>query len=528
MNARLPVAVAPAGSVVTAPAAVPIVAQRNTTVLVCALGGEGGGVLAEWLYAAAVRAGYAAQSTSIPGVAQRTGATTYYIEVHPQPLALLGAQRPSFSLNAVPGAIDLLVSSELLETVRQVGNGYADAQRTRVISSTARALTVAEKMQPTDGRADSAALEAVVRQHSAHTQLLDLAAMAQETDSAISAVLFGAIAASGVLPFDRNVFEDTIRHTGKGVQPSLRGFARSFEATAATAKPAAAPAKPSTAPDFVQLGRARVASYQDEAYARLFDQRLQRVREANAADANAGVAANAVVNETARWLALWMAFDDTVRVAELKLARSRLARVRAETGARPDEVVKLYEHFKPGAPELAALLPGALAQRLLAWDRKRVNAGREPWALPLKLATHTVAGALALKLMASMKGLRQRGSRFALEQSLIERWLNAVVQGTQQDGQLGLELARCGRLVKGYGSTNERGKSQLLHIVDELAARVPFASAAQRAQAVAQARTAAFSDDAGLALDRTLHTLGAAKRPVAEHTVRWFKRRPQG
>jgi len=52
-------------------------------VLVCALGGEGGGVLAEWLVDAALRSGHSAQATSIPGVAQRSGATTYYIEVHP-------------------------------------------------------------------------------------------------------------------------------------------------------------------------------------------------------------------------------------------------------------------------------------------------------------------------------------------------------------------------------------------------------------------------------------------------------------
>jgi indolepyruvate ferredoxin oxidoreductase, beta subunit len=54
------------------------------------LGGEGGGVLSQWLVEAARIAGYPAQSTSIPGVAQRTGATTYYVEVFPQPLADLG------------------------------------------------------------------------------------------------------------------------------------------------------------------------------------------------------------------------------------------------------------------------------------------------------------------------------------------------------------------------------------------------------------------------------------------------------
>ena len=96
-------------------------------ILVCALGGEGGGVLSEWLYLAATAAGHAAQSTSIPGVAQRTGATTYYIEIHPEPLGVLGGRRPVFSLNPVPGALDMLVSSELLEAARQASNGMTSA-----------------------------------------------------------------------------------------------------------------------------------------------------------------------------------------------------------------------------------------------------------------------------------------------------------------------------------------------------------------------------------------------------------------
>src|SRR5690606_18103164 len=95
-------------------------APRPITLLLCALGGEGGGVLTEWLIEAARHAGYAAQSTSIPGVAQRTGATTYYVEVFSVPLAHLGGRRPVFGLAPAAGTLDALVSSELLETVRQI------------------------------------------------------------------------------------------------------------------------------------------------------------------------------------------------------------------------------------------------------------------------------------------------------------------------------------------------------------------------------------------------------------------------
>ena len=344
--------------------------MRPTCVLICALGGEGGGVLAEWLYGTAVRAGHAAQSTSVPGVAQRTGATTYYIEVWPQPVATHPGRRPVFSLNPVPGGVDLLVSSELLETARQVANGMVSADRTVVISSTARTLTTAEKMQPTDGRADTGALVAALQRHAKQAELLDLAALAQQAGTVISAVMLGAIAASGVLPFARSVYEETIRAGGKGVEPSLRGFALAFDAVTRqreqrTAVEAAL--QPAPAPDLRALGRARVASYQDEAYARLYDERLDRF-----------AAWPAVQQELARWLALWMAFDDIVRVAALKLAASRQARVRREVKAGDDEIVKLYDHFKPGVPEFAALLPERLAARLQAWDRRRVAAGRDP------------------------------------------------------------------------------------------------------------------------------------------------------
>ena len=59
-------------------------AQRPITIAILAMGGEGGGVLAEWIVDVAEHAGYIAQMTSVPGVAQRTGATNYYVELFPK------------------------------------------------------------------------------------------------------------------------------------------------------------------------------------------------------------------------------------------------------------------------------------------------------------------------------------------------------------------------------------------------------------------------------------------------------------
>ena len=42
-------------------------------IAILAMGGEGGGVLADWIVDMGEANGYVAQTTSVPGVAQRTG-----------------------------------------------------------------------------------------------------------------------------------------------------------------------------------------------------------------------------------------------------------------------------------------------------------------------------------------------------------------------------------------------------------------------------------------------------------------------
>src|ERR1051326_2818611 len=99
---------------------------RPITLLIAALGGDGGGVLASWLHAAAISAGHLVQGTSVPGVAQRTGATTYYLEIVPGAGARhrTTGPRPILALNAAPGEVDLVVASELLEATRAIAAGY--------------------------------------------------------------------------------------------------------------------------------------------------------------------------------------------------------------------------------------------------------------------------------------------------------------------------------------------------------------------------------------------------------------------
>jgi indolepyruvate ferredoxin oxidoreductase, beta subunit len=184
----------------------------------------------------------------------------------------------------------------------------------------------------------------------------------------------------------------------------------------------------------------------------------------------------------------------------------------------------VFDHFKPGIPEFAGLLPPALARALEGWDARRQRRGRPPFSLALKIGTHTVWGALALALLSAATPLRRGGQRFRQEQTLIEQWLQGVVQGSAAAWQVGHELALCGRLIKGYGSTNERGKQALLHVLEQLTDKTAFATPAARAQAMSEARHAALADDGGRALDATLLRHGAAPRPLKAQPIRFVRR----
>lgn len=543
-------------------------APRPITILIAALGGQGGGVLAEWLVEVALNEGYPAQSTSIPGVAQRTGATTYYVEVYPEPWTALGDRRPVLSLLPVPGGIDLLVASELLEAVRMVQNGMVSPDRTAFVTSSCRTLTTVEKMVPGDGRFDPDRLLAVAGRHSRRLVSFDMDEAARAAGTVVSSVMFGAIAASDVLPFGREAFERAVRDSGLPVATSLAGFARGWEAmtaapggappppevpgigpppsaapgsapvqpaatagarvTNAPVPPAVATALPEATQDIAGEGYRRLAEFQDRAYADLYVERLRRILAADEAADPRQAHGYALTRETARFLALWMAFDDIVRVADRKCRAARFARVRREVGAGDRDVVRIVDYFKPGVPEIAALLPAAPARWLSEWERRRVARGRPALAFALTVRANGILGFFSLRALASLRWLRRRGARYAQEQVLIERWLAAIAAALAVDRGVGYEIALCGRLVKGYGATNERGKRNLVHILDHLALGGSFAAPAQRAQAIRQAREAALADEEGSGFDAALVTHGAPPRPLAPQPIRWVKKRPAG
>ena len=485
--------------------------DRPLTLLIAALGGEGGGLLADWVVEAASREGVLVQSTSIPGVAQRTGATTYYLEMmKPQPGEI---REPVFGLYPAPGGVDIMAASELIEAGRAMENGFVTPDRTTLIASTHRVFAMAEKTAPGSGAFDADRVIAAARQLAGRALLGDFAAVARQRGLALNALLLGLIAGSGLLPVSTAAFQDAIRKRGVAVDNNLAGFEAGLAlaadqppsqtetaviASAATTGPDGLPEE--VAPIAAE-GVRRLCDYQDRAYGDLYLERVKRVLDLERAH---GAMSFAATRATARYLALWMAYEDVIRVADLKSRATRYSRVRVETAARADEPVRVTEFLKPGLDELATVLPAGVGRRLTAWAERRGLSDRLHVAL--KVRSDTISGYLRLRLVASLMVQRRRGLRYQQEQAMIERWLDAVVRAVRFDGDFGAEVAETGRVIKGYSDTRRRAFAKMITLLDEVVAPA-LAGVAAPDDAVARlqaANRAALADEDGKALRELL------------------------
>jgi indolepyruvate ferredoxin oxidoreductase beta subunit len=209
-----------------------------------------------------------------------------------------------------------------------------------------------------------------------------------------------------------------------------------------------------------------------------------------------------VAAEVARQLALWMSYEDIIRVADLKTRASRFERVRREVGAKPGEPVVVIDYLKPGVEEVASLLPPFLGGKLISWAERREKL--DAYNVGMHIKTSSVLGFLVVRALAWLKPWRPHSYRYGAEQQLIRRWLDLVGGAAKRDPGLALEIARCAGLVKGYGETHRRGKGNFLALLDALVDNPPTADPRAQAQAIRKAREAALADPEGQALEKQL------------------------
>jgi indolepyruvate ferredoxin oxidoreductase beta subunit len=500
--------------------------RRPIAIAVLAMGGQGGGVLVDWIVALTEAQGWLTQSTSVPGVAQRTGATVYYVETI-QPDG--SGRRPILSLMPVPGEVDIVIGAELMEAGRAMQRGFVAPDRTTLIASSHRSYAVSEKMVPGDGAGDPAKVYAAARASSKQFLAFDMAAIAEESESVISAALFGALAGSGALPFPREAYEGAIRDGGLGVEASLRAFARAHDAAVAELRaPTPAPpprtgaslkrfprlqpigdagfdalvdrarAFPEPTHGIVAAGLARVVDFQDIDYGAEYLDRLRPFIELEVEATDFLLTATA-----AKQIARAMAYDDVIRVAELKTRGSRFARVRAEVAARPDQLVYATEFMHPRMEEVCGTLPADLGRWiestpwLMAFLQRFVDRGR-------RVNTGTIGWFLVLYFIAGWRRYRRTTLRHQREMVHMQAWLDQAIDTARRNWALGVEILEARRLVKGYSDTHDAGEGRFSKLM-AMARRLDGRSDA--ADWMRRLRQAALADAEGKALGDTIKTV---------------------
>lgn len=580
--------------------------KRPLSVAILALGGEGGGVLADWIVATAEGAGFHAQTTSVAGVAQRTGATVYYLEMLPPGHDVDGddarprvRDTPVMSIFPTPGEVDVVIASELMESGRAVQRGFTTADRTTLITSTSRVYSIDEKIALSDGRVNDAALIEGARAASKRLVADDFMALAEDAGSVISSSLLGALAGSEALPFTREAYEEAIKNSGRGVEASLAAFAAGYEAakrqgedeanavaqaeaaaagtvdpfkTDATAQPTSMegtsdPIELSVVPggtaatldsntaevdppneipgsararageerktkqerernelagrdpgsmvgpalrdlaegvrDFpvgsrsmTLHGLVRTAVFQDKAYAARYLARVKRFADLEQ-DRDGE---SELTREAARHIALWMAYQDTIQVAQQKIRRGRMKRIRDEAKVRDNQLMEVREYLHPQIDEIIDTMPTWLGNPLSKSQSFRrlvyitTNKG-------MVLNTSSVGGYTLLNVMARVRPLRPRTVRFVREQAEIDAWMDRALAVAPTDQALATEIVKLQHVLKGYGSTYEHGSESFALLMQAAADLAGTDGAAAR---LAELHEAALADEDGTKLKAEL------------------------
>jgi indolepyruvate ferredoxin oxidoreductase beta subunit len=521
-------------------------------ILIMALGGQGGGVLTEWLFQACLLEDYPVRSTSIPGVSQRTGSTNYYLEVPTRTRRELADRQPEFCLYPTAGDVDLFIAPEFLELGRAIEQGFVSPDRTTVITSTHRVYSIFEKMPVGDGLYSQEDLSNAARSFSRRLIALDALDLAQRNGlKEINAIILGAVAASGVLPIREESYVKAIERQGIAVESNLQAFRLGLAVVREGAKVERPPAVeeswehtkrrlssllasqlssqlleslaeieqryPKRLWRMLAEALCRLIDYQDAAYARQYLDRLERVRQVE--DQVGGAASDRLTEIVARSLAVWMTYEDAIRVAQYKIRPERFARIARESGVSPGQLVTVTEYLKPDIEEILGVLPKALVGRLAQWAQQRWPGEDKP-TLGQTIESTSFPGFLRLWLVTRLRPLRPVSVRFAHEHATISEYLQAVERYAGLDLDLGCAVARLAQVVKGYGNVRRRTLRHFTRVLREVVTPLADAELHQRngfpvtREAVERARTLLLAHPDGiesaLAALQKLRPLGAA------------------
>lgn len=463
---------------------------RLVKILIPAVGGQGGGVLTEWLVQAFLIEGFEVQGIGLPGLSQRGGSTTYYIEAHP-PLSD-GNRKIIFSQYPVPGDVDVILSQELLELGRLLEEGFG-SEKTTIVTSTHRVYATLEKMPASGGVFPTEKLKMLATEFSKEFIGFDALQLAKNSgmdELAVNAILLGALAATGALPISEASFLKAIEGVGVSVATNIKAWRRGWDFVKAKRHEEEERKAKQSWEAFVgeRMGKLRGGNREDyrellsealkkyplhmkeilaEALYRLIDyqgvwyarQYLEDINDVYELDLEHGEGYR-LTESFAKNYALWKTYEDGIRVAELKIKSERFKKIREDIRLSSDQVYRVIDYLKPDAYEIYGLLPYIFVApfvRLFSLNPlRKVFGRRKPITFAQKPVTTSFLGFLRLWLLTKLKWLRPLSYRYKVESRLMEKYKRAVLKYGRANYELGVIVARSGSLIKGYGKVRRR------------------------------------------------------------------------
>ena len=443
---------------------------KTLSILITALGGEGGGTLMNWILDCARKENFFVQGTSVPGVAQRTGSTSYYIEVCNKNFEK--GKEPVLSLYPKPGRVDVVIASELLEAARVLEKGYVNPDRTILITSSSRTYTNLEKSHLADGRFDKDKILKICDKMSKNFICLDLNSIAINHSTIVSATMFGALAGANIFPWNKEACEDIFQNNSFG-RNSLEGFNFSYKQVLNNSKnyvkeepvvkfklekelksdDSFLSLLPKDLVNFILLGKERCIDYQNDKYAQLYMMRIKKlISPLNMNNENI----IPIIENIVRRLSLWMTYEDIPRVSQLKIKPERFIEIKKEIKLQNNQILLIQDIFKPGINEIGAMLPRKIGSWVIR--NSKIISFLPFVGKGMKINSLTVFGFLILKFLSLFRYIRTISLRYKEEQENIEKWLNRIIIALEKSINFAEGLADMPQILKGYGDTWDRGR----------------------------------------------------------------------
>jgi indolepyruvate ferredoxin oxidoreductase beta subunit len=375
--------------------------------------------------------------------------------------------------------VDVVLAAEFLELGRTIEQGFVSPDRTVSIASTHRLFSIHEKTPVGDGVFPREELDRLARQFSKRFIGFDALALARQVGMGqeVNAILLGALSAAEILPIREETFVAAIEAHGVAVANNVKAF-RAGSEHVRSKKSEEVPTPPLESwEEFKRtraagLGRrgaaflalmdqverddpeplrrtlgeavARLVDYQDARYARLFLGWLAEVKDL---DRDTGWR---LTDRYARQLALWMTYEDGIRVADYKTRPERFRRIAKENAATDDQLVVVTDYLKPDIDEITGILPRVLIGPFARWAEERWSGDNKP-TFPQHIKTTSAPGYLRLWLLTRLRPLRPASWRYAKEHAVIAKYRQAVLRCAALDPELGESVAHLAQLIKGYG-----------------------------------------------------------------------------